>query len=202
MRRSWSNKILTYFFIGLFCELSFVTYAEEPTDDSTVMKINLDDEEDTSSDVGAAQSSAPAQSDSSASSSSSSSSSASASASSHAMSSGGSAIDKAMLDEKRSKLREQLKRDRADSKRARSIRRNLELNKEGLDEEEQELKRKLDYAKSHEETVEKQEATESAKQFSKWVNQNMMINKDKKKKDKSESEKILEEAKTSEDLLK
>lgn len=196
MRRSWSNKILTYFFIGLFCELSFVTYAEEPTDDSTVMKINLDDEEDTSSDVGAAQSSAPAQSDSSASSSS------SASASSHAMSSGGSAIDKAMLDEKRSKLREQLKRDRADSKRARSIRRNLELNKEGLDEEEQELKRKLDYAKSHEETVEKQEATESAKQFSKWVNQNMMINKDKKKKDKSESEKILEEAKTSEDLLK
>ncbi|MDY6470347.1 MAG: hypothetical protein SPK70_04695, partial [Succinivibrio dextrinosolvens] len=138
----------------------------------------------------------------SASSSSSSSSSASASASSHAMSSGGSAIDKAMLDEKRSKLREQLKRDRADSKRARSIRRNLELNKEGLDEEEQELKRKLDYAKSHEETVEKQEATESAKQFSKWVNQNMMINKDKKKKDKSESEKILEEAKTSEDLLK
>ena len=198
MRRSWSNKILTYFFIGLFCELSFVTYAEEPTDDSTVMKINLDDEEDTSSDVGAAQSSAPAQSDSSASSSSS----ASASASSHAMSSGGSAVDKAMLDEKRSKLREQLKRDRADSKRARSIRRNLELNKEGLDEEEQELKRKLDYAKSHEETVEKQEATESAKQFSKWVNQNMMINKDKKKKDKSESEKILEEAKTSEDLLK
>lgn len=194
MRRSWSNKILTYFFIGLFCELSFVTYAEEPTDDSTVMKINLDDEEDTSSDVGAAQSSAPAQSDSSASSLS--------SASSHAMSSGGSAIDKAMLDEKRSKLREQLKRDRADSKRARSIRRNLELNKEGLDEEEQELKRKLDYAKSHEETVEKQEATESAKQFSKWVNQNMMINKDKKKKDKSESEKILEEAKTSEDLLK
>lgn len=194
MRRSWSNKILTYFFIGLFCELSFVTYAEEPTDDSTVMKINLDDEEDTSSDVGAAQSSAPAQSDSSASSLS--------SASSHALSSGGSAIDKAMLDEKRSKLREQLKRDRADSKRARSIRRNLELNKEGLDEEEQELKRKLDYAKSHEETVEKQEATESAKQFSKWVNQNMMINKDKKKKDKSESEKILEEAKTSEDLLK
>ncbi len=194
MRRSWSNKILTYFFIGLFCELSFVTYAEEPTDDSTVMKISLDDEEDTSSDVGAAQSSAPAQSDSSASSLS--------SASSHAMSSGGSAIDKAMLDEKRSKLREQLKRDRADSKRARSIRRNLELNKEGLDEEEQELKRKLDYAKSHEETVEKQEATESAKQFSKWVNQNMMINKDKKKKDKSESEKILEEAKTSEDLLK
>lgn len=198
MRRSWSNKILTYFFIGLFCELSFVTYAEEPTDDSTVMKINLDDEEDTSSDVGAAQSSAPAQSDSSASSSSPS----SASASSHAMSSGGSAVDKAMLDEKRSKLREQLKRDRADSKRARSIRRNLELNKEGLDEEEQELKRKLDYAKSHEENVEKQEATESAKQFSKWVNQNMMINKDKKKKDKSESEKILEEAKTSEDLLK
>lgn len=198
MRRSWSNKILTYFFIGLFCELSFVTYAEEPTDDSTVMKINLDDEEDTSSDVGAAQSSAPAQSDSSTPSSSPS----SASASSHAMSSGGSAIDKAMLDEKRSKLREQLKRDRADSKRARSIRRNLELNKEGLDEEEQELKRKLDYAKSHEETVEKQEATESAKQFSKWVNQNMMINKDKKKKDKSESEKILEEAKTSEDLLK
>ncbi len=194
MRRSWLNKILTYFFIGLFCELSFVTYAEEPTDDSTVMKINLDDEENTSSDVGAAQSSAPAQSDSSASSLS--------SASSHAMSSGGSAIDKAMLDEKRSKLREQLKRDRADSKRARSIRRNLELNKEGLDEEEQELKRKLDYAKSHEETVEKQEATESAKQFSKWVNQNMMINKDKKKKDKSESEKILEEAKTSEDLLK
>ena len=107
-----------------------------------------------------------------------------------------------MLDEKRSKLREQLKRDRADSKRARSIRRNSELNREGLDEEEQELKRKLDYAKSHEETVEKQEATESAKQFSKWVNQNMMINKDKKKKDKSESEKILEEAKTSEDLLK
>ena len=198
MRRSWSNKILTYFFIGLFCELSFVTYAEEPTDDSTVMKINLDDEEDTSSDVGAAQSSAPAQSDSSASSSVS----ASASASSHAMSSGGSAVDKAMLDEKRSKLREQLKRDRADSKRARSIRRNSELNREGLDEEEQELKRKLDYAKSHEETVEKQEATESAKQFSKWVNQNMMINKDKKKKDKSESEKILEEAKTSEDLLK
>jgi len=196
MRRSWSNKILTYFFIGLFCELSFVTYAEEPTDDSTVMKINLDDEEDTSSDVGAAQSSAPAQSDSSASSS------VSASASSHAMSSGGSAVDKAMLDEKRSKLREQLKRDRADSKRARSIRRNSELNREGLDEEEQELKRKLDYAKSHEETVEKQEATESAKQFSKWVNQNMMINKDKKKKDKSESEKILEEAKTSEDLLK
>ena len=194
MRRSWSNKILTYFFIGLFCELSFVTYAEEPTDDSTVMKINLDDEEDTSSDVGAAQSSAPAQSDSSASS--------SASASSHAMSSGGSAVDKAMLDEKRSKLREQLKRDRADSKRARSIRRNSELNRDGLDEEEQELKRKLDYAKSHEETVEKQEATESAKQFSKWVNQNMMINKDKKKKDKSESEKILEEAKTSEDLLK
>ncbi|WP_295364366.1 hypothetical protein [uncultured Succinivibrio sp.] len=198
MRRSWSNKILTYFFIGLFCELSFVTYAEEPTDDSTVMKINLDDEEDTSSDVGAAQSSAPAQSDSSASSSAS----ASASASSHAMSSGGSAVDKAMLDEKRSKLREQLKRDRADSKRARSIRRNSELNRDGLDEEEQELKRKLDYAKSHEETVEKQEATESAKQFSKWVNQNMMINKDKKKKDKSESEKILEEAKTSEDLLK
>ena len=198
MRRSWSNKILTYFFIGLFCELSFVTYAEEPTDDSTVMKINLDDEEDTSSDVGAAQSSAPAQSDSSASSSVS----ASASASSPAMSSGGSAVDKAMLDEKRSKLREQLKRDRADSKRARSIRRNSELNREGLDEEEQELKRKLDYAKSHEETVEKQEATESAKQFSKWVNQNMMINKDKKKKDKSESEKILEEAKTSEDLLK
>jgi hypothetical protein len=196
MRRSWSNKILTYFFIGLFCELSFVTYAEEPTDDSTVMKINLDDEEDTSSDVGAAQSSAPAQSDSSASSL------VSASASSHAMSSGGSAVDKAMLDEKRSKLREQLKRDRADSKRARSIRRNSELNREGLDEEEQELKRKLDYAKSHEETVEKQEATESAKQFSKWVNQNMMINKDKKKKDKSESEKILEEAKTSEDLLK
>jgi len=202
MRRSWSNKILTYFFIGLFCELSFVTYAEEPTDDSTVMKINLDDEEDTSSDVGAAQSSAPAQSDSSASSSVSASASASASASSHAMSSGGSAVDKAMLDEKRSKLREQLKRDRADSKRARSIRRNSELNREGLDEEEQELKRKLDYAKSHEETVEKQEATESAKQFSKWVNQNMMINKDKKKKDKSESEKILEEAKTSEDLLK
>jgi len=196
MRRSWSNKILTYFFIGLFCELSFVTYAEEPTDDSTVMKINLDDEEDTSSDVGAAQSSAPAQSDSSASSL------VSASASSHAMSSGGSAVDKAMLDEKRSKLREQLKRDRADSKRARSIRRNSELNREGLDEEEQELKRKLDYAKSHEDTVEKQEATESAKQFSKWVNQNMMINKDKKKKDKSESEKILEEAKTSEDLLK
>ncbi len=196
MRRSWSNKILTYFFIGLFCELSFVTYAEEPTDDSTVMKINLDDEEDTSSDVGAAQSSAPAQSDSSASSS------VSASASSHAMSSGGSAVDKAKLDEKRSKLREQLKRDRADSKRARSIRRNSELNREGLDEEEQELKRKLDYAKSHEDTVEKQEATESAKQFSKWVNQNMMINKDKKKKDKSESEKILEEAKTSEDLLK
>ena len=196
MRRSWSNKILTYFFIGLFCELSFVTYAEEPTDDSTVMKINLDDEEDTSSDVGAAQSSAPAQSDSSASSS------VSASASSHAMSSGGSAVDKAMLDEKRSKLREQLKRDRADSKRARSIRRNSELNREGLDEEERELKRKLDYAKSHEDTVEKQEATESAKQFSKWVNQNMMINKDKKKKDKSESEKILEEAKTSEDLLK
>ena len=194
MRRSWSNKILTYFFIGLFCELSFVTYAEEPTDDSTVMKINLDDEEDTSSDVGAAQSSAPAQSDSSASS--------SVSASSHAMSSGGSAVDKAMLDEKRSKLREQLKRDRADSKRARSIRRNSELNREGLDEEERELKRKLDYAKSHEDTVEKQEATESAKQFSKWVNQNMMINKDKKKKDKSESEKILEEAKTSEDLLK
>ncbi|WP_406018291.1 hypothetical protein [Succinivibrio sp.] len=198
MRRSWSNKILTYFFIGLFCELSFVTYAEEPTDDSTVMKINLDDEEDTSSDVGAAQSSAPAQSDSSASSSVS----ASASASSPAMSSGGSAVDKAKLDEKRSKLREQLKRDRADSKRARSIRRNSELNREGLDEEEQELKRKLDYAKSHEDTVEKQEATESAKQFSKWVNQNMMINKDKKKKDKSESEKILEEAKTSEDLLK
>ncbi|WP_202109046.1 hypothetical protein [Succinivibrio dextrinosolvens] len=114
-------------------------------------------------------------------------------------------VNKAMLDEKRSKLREQLKRDRADSKRARSIRRNSELSREGLDEEEMELKRKLDYAKSHEEGAEQhqQEATDSAKKFSKWVNQNMMINKDKKKApEKTESEKILEEAKSSDDLLK
>lgn len=189
MRRSWLNRILTYFFIALFCELSFVTFAEEPSSDSTVMKINLDDDEDTAESGDApAQSSAP--------------SSPSSQPSQSPAVSADAAHDKAMLDEKRSKLREQLKRDRADSKRARSIRRNSELNREGLDEEEQELKRKLDYAKSHEESVEKQEATESAKQFSKWVNQNMMINKDKKKKEQSESEKILEEAKTSEDLLK
>ncbi|MBE6422967.1 hypothetical protein [Succinivibrio dextrinosolvens] len=114
-------------------------------------------------------------------------------------------INKTLLDEKRSRLREQLKRDRADSKRARSIRRNSELSREGLDEEEMELKRKLDYAKTHEEGAEQhqQEATESAKKFSKWVNQNMMINKDKKKApEKTESEKILEEAKSSDDLLK
>ncbi len=193
MRRSWLNRILTYFFIALFCELSFVTFAEEPSNDSTVMKINLDDDEETPEAEGAAaspSSSSPQQNQSPA-------------PAVHADTAHADPHDKAMLDEKRSKLREQLKRDRADSKRARSIRRNSELNREGLDEEEQELKRKLDYAKSHEESVEKQEATESAKQFSKWVNQNMMINKDKKKKDsQSESEKILEEAKSSEDLLK
>ena len=170
--------------------MSFVTFAEEPSNDSTVMKIDLDDDEpmeaDDSGSVPAAQ----------------------PNAASHSPAPAASApapVNKAMLDEKRSKLREQLKRDRADSKRARSIRRNSELSREGLDEEEMELKRKLDYAKTHEEGAEQhqQEATDSAKKFSKWVNQNMMINKDKKKApEKTESEKILEEAKSSDDLLK
>ena len=170
--------------------MSFVTFAEEPSNDSTVMKIDLDDDEPMEADDSG---SAPA---------------AQPNAASHSPAPAASApapVNKAMLDEKRSKLTEQLKRDRADSKRARSIRRHSELSREGLDEEEMELKRKLDYAKSHEEGAEQhqQEATDSAKKFSKWVNQNMMINKDKKKApEKTESEKILEEAKSSDDLLK
>ena len=120
------------------------------------------------------------------------------------------AIDHTVLDQKRAKLREQLKRDRADSKRARSIRRNAELNKDGLSLEEQALKKKLDYARSQEEGDgssgnSPQQATDSAKKFSQWVNDNMMINKDKNKSTKTkESEKILEEAKSAEsaeDLL-
>ncbi len=197
MRRSCFYRILTYIFICFFCEISFVTFAEEPSNDSTVMKIDLDEDEPMDSDGGA--DAAPAQSAPAAKPTSSAPSPAPAAASAPAP------VNKAMLDEKRSKLREQLKRDRADSKRARSIRRNSELSREGLDEEEMELKRKLDYAKSHEEGVEQhqQEATESAKKFSQWVNQNMMINKDKKKApEKTESEKILEEAKSSDDLLK
>lgn len=196
MRRSCFYRILTYIFICFFCEISFVTFAEEPSSDSTVMKIDLDDDEPMDSQESGA---APAQSAPASQPQSAAPNPAPAAAASHAP------VDKAMLDEKRSKLREQLKRDRADSKRARSIRRNLELNREGLDEEEMELKRKLDYAKTHEEGAEQhqQEATESAKKFSKWVNQNMMINKDKKKApEKTESEKILEEAKSSDDLLK
>ncbi len=196
MRRSCFYRILTYIFICFFCEISFVTFAEEPSSDSTVMKIDLDDDEPMDSQESGA---APAQSTPASQPQSAAPNPAPAAAASHAP------VDKAMLDEKRSKLREQLKRDRADSKRARSIRRNSELSREGLDEEEMELKRKLDYAKSHEEGVEhqQQEATESAKKFSQWVNQNMMINKDKKKAPaKSESEKILEEAKSSDDLLK
>ena len=196
MRRSCFYRILTYIFICFFCEISFVTFAEEPSSDSTVMKIDLDDDEpiDSQESGGAPAQSTPASQPQSAAPNP-----APAAAASHAP------VDKAMLDEKRSKLREQLKRDRADSKSARSIRRNSELSREGLDEEEMELKRKLDYAKSHEEGAEhqQQEATESAKKFSQWVNQNMMINKDKKKAPaKSESEKILEEAKSSDDLLK
>ena len=193
MRRSCFNRILTYLFICFFCEISFVTFAEEPSNDSTVMKIDLDEYEPMEADESGSAPAAhpgPAKPTSSP---------APAAASAPAP------VNKTMLDEKRSKLREQLKRDRADSKRARSIRRNLELSREGLDEEEMELKRKLDYAKTHEEGAEQhqQEATESAKKFSKWVNQNMMINKDKKKApEKTESEKILEEAKSSDDLLK
>ncbi|SKA66077.1 hypothetical protein SAMN02745213_01758 [Succinivibrio dextrinosolvens DSM 3072] len=196
MRRSCFYRILTYIFIGFFCEISFVTFAEEPSSDSTVMKIDLDEDEPMDSDGGA--DAAPAQSAPAAKHTSS-------APSAPAAASAPAPVNKAMLDEKRSKLREQLKRDRADSKRARSIRRNSELSREGLDEEEMELKRKLDYAKSHEEGSEQhqQEATESAKKFSQWVNQNMMINKDKKKApEKTESEKILEEAKSSDDLLK
>ena len=193
MRRSCFNRILTYLFICFFCEISFVTFAEEPSNESTVMKIDLDDDEPMDSDeAGSASAAQP-----------------NTAAPSHApapaAASAPAPVNKAMLDEKRSKLREQLKRDRADSKRARSIRRNSELSREGLDEEEMELKRKLDYAKTHEEGSEQhqQEATDSAKKFSKWVNQNMMINKDKKKApEKTESEKILEEAKSSDDLLK
>lgn len=198
MRRSCFNRILTYLFICFFCEISFVTFAEEPSNESTVMKIDLDEDEPMDSDEagGTPAKSAPADQPNTA---------APSHASAPAAASAPASVNKAMLDEKRSKLREQLKRDRADSKRARSIRRNLELSREGLDEEEMELKRKLDYAKTHEEGAEQhqQEATESAKKFSKWVNQNMMINKDKKKApEKTESEKILEEAKSSDDLLK
>ena len=193
MRRSCFNRILTYLFICFFCEISFVTFAEEPSNDSTVMKIDLDEYEPMEADESG---SAPAAHPGPAT---------STSSPAPAAASAPAPVNKTMLDEKRSKLREQLKRDRADSKRARSIRRNLELSREGLDEEEMELKRKLDYAKTHEEGAEQhqQEATESAKKFSKWVNQNMMINKDKKKApEKTESEKILEEAKSSDDLLK
>jgi len=193
MRRSCFNRILTYLFICFFCEISFVTFAEEPSNDSTVMKIDLDEYEPMEADES---SSAPAAHPGPAK---------PTSSPAPAAASAPAPVNKTMLDEKRSKLREQLKRDRADSKRARSIRRNSELSREGLDEEEMELKRKLDYAKTHEEGAEQhqQEATESAKKFSKWVNQNMMINKDKKKApEKTESEKILEEAKSSDDLLK
>ncbi len=99
-----------------------------------------------------------------------------------------SAIAHAQLDEKRSRLREQLKRDRADSKRARSIRRNLELDKNGLDPEEAALKKKMEYQRSQEGGDGSHEATDSAKKFSQWVNDNMMINKDKKKgKEKEEA---------------
>lgn len=193
MRRSCFNRILTYLFICFFCEISFVTFAEEPSNDSTVMKIDLDEYEPMEADESG---SAPAAQPGPAT---------PTSSPAPAAASAPAPVNKTMLDEKRSKLREQLKRDRADSKRARSIRRNLELSREGLDEEEMELKRKLDYAKTHEEGAEQhqQEATESAKKFSKWVNQNMMMNKDKKKApEKTESEKILEEAKSSDDLLK
>ncbi len=183
MRRAFFYSFLKSVLVLCFCEISFVSFAEEPASETTVMKIDLDDDEPAG---GASENK---------------------SASSNPLSSAAgnvnSAIDKAKLDEKRSRLREQLKRDRADSKRARSIRRNAELNRDGLDEDELELKKKLDYARSHDEgEAKQQEATESAKQFSKWVNQNMMINKDKKKKpEKSETEKVLEEARTSEDLL-
>ena len=97
--------------------------------------------------------------------------------------------EKAVLDEKRAKLREQLKKDRADSKRASSIKRNSELNKYGLDEKDLAKKKQMEYDRQHDEAVEElkkhQEASESAKQFSQWVNDNMMINKDKKKKSSS-----------------
>jgi len=198
MRRSCFNRILTYLFICFFCEISFVTFAEEPSNDSTVMKIDLVEDEPMEADESG---SAPAKSSPAAQPGPATPTSSPAPAAASAPA----PINKTLLDEKRSRLREQLKRDRADSKRARSIRRNSELSREGLDEEEMELKRKLDYAKTHEEGAEQhqQEATESAKKFSKWVNQNMMINKDKKKApEKTESEKILEEAKSSDDLLK
>ncbi len=90
-------------------------------------------------------------------------------------------VNKANLDEKRARLRDQLKRDRADSKRARSIRRNRELDKDGLSAEEQALKQKLEYQQGQKDANQKQQATDSAKKFSQWVNDNMMINKDKKK---------------------
>ena len=100
-------------------------------------------------------------------------------------------VNKANLDEKRARLRDQLKRDRADSKRARSIRRNLELDKDGLSAEEQALKQKLEYMRGQ--NNQNQKSTDSAKKFSQWVNDNMMLNKDKKNDDSPPS---------SDDLLK
>ena len=100
-------------------------------------------------------------------------------------------VNKANLDEKRARLRDQLKRDRADSKRARSIRRNLELDKDGLSAEEQALKQKLEYMRGQ--NNQNQKSTDSAKKFSQWVNDNMMLNKNKKNDDSHPS---------SDDLLK
>ena len=102
-------------------------------------------------------------------------------------------VNKANLDEKRARLRDQLKRDRADSKRARSIRRNLELDKDGLSAEEQALKQKLEYMRGQNNQNQNQKSTDSAKKFSQWVNDNMMLNKNKKNDDSPPS---------SDDLLK
>ncbi len=191
MRRSCVDRFLKFVFICCICGIGFNASADEPEDESTVMKISLDDDtpdESDGSNTGNLGSSAHGTS---------------VASNSASGANPNSALNKAMLDEKRSRLREQLKRDRADSKRARSIRRNSELNRDGLDEEELELKKKLDYARSHEESEQKQQATDSAKKFSQWVNQNMMINKDKKKKkgDANGADNTVEEAKTSEDLL-
>ena len=93
-------------------------------------------------------------------------------------------VNKANLDEKRARLRDQLKR-------ARSIRRNLELDKDGLSAEEQALKQKLEYMRGQ--NNQNQKSTDSAKKFSQWVNDNMMLNKDKKNDDSPPS---------SDDLLK
>lgn len=107
--------------------------------------------------------------------------------------------DKNALDAKRAALRSQLKKDSASYKVNKSIRRNRELDNQGLDLADQKLKKELDYNNIKEnkaievKTVEvivssKSDVPEAATEISKWFSKNTTSKKNENAKPESEDD--------------